>query len=74
MAHFTEDRTMISHPSCLELYKGSCPVKNRVCAAWPADGKINSPLEAKINYEAAILRLIRNFPAGRHLPRFSQSA
>jgi hypothetical protein len=37
--------------------------------------KINNPREVKINHQPAILRLIRNFRAGRgHLPRFSHCA
>ncbi|MGA9214261.1 MAG: hypothetical protein WBG11_01095 [Methylocella sp.] len=43
MAHFTKDRTIISHPSCLELDKGACPVKNRAGAAPPGERQNQQP-------------------------------
>jgi len=75
MAHFTKDRAMISHARCLELDKGVCPLKTAHARPGLRTTKSTAPLEVKINHQTAILRLIRNFRAGRgHLPRFSHCA
>jgi hypothetical protein len=71
MAHFTKDRATISHPRCLELDKGVCPLKT----VHARPGHQQPPLEVKINHQTAILRFIRNFRAGRGLlPSFSYCA
>jgi hypothetical protein len=71
MAHFTKDLRGFHTQVASNWTKAVAP------QARPgrANGKINRSLDIKINHQTAILRLIRNFWAGRgHLPRFGRRA